>query len=172
MGLKKGSVRLEEYNDNWVNLYELEKQNLEKLLDNIYLSIEHIGSTAIKGLKAKPIIDIAVGVKKLTDFERVKNHFKDYPYSYKFGYDNDEVLIRRHQEDLTTHLIHLMEIESDRYKNTIIFRNYLNSHKNDLKKYQKLKENLAIKYADNRPMYTSSKNEFIQSILKKAKKDS
>lgn len=59
-----------------------------------------------------------------------------------------------------------MEIESKRYKDTIIFRDYMRTQSAAVKEYEQLKEKLAEKYADNRKMYTSSKNEFIQSVIK------
>ena len=169
MGLVGRDVKLEKYNSKWIKMFQEEKENLEKIIGNIVLNIEHIGSTSIIGLSAKPIIDIALAVHKLTDFEQIKDKFSDYPYSYKINYENDEVLIRKHHNDEITHFIHFMEIDSDRYKNTILFRDYLNNHQDALQKYQKLKEKLAIKYANEREKYTASKNEFIQEILKKAK---
>ena len=172
MGLVGGTVKLEDYNPEWVTMFQEEKNNLKKKLSSIALSFEHIGSTSVVGLKAKPIIDIAVGVKKLTDFEGVRKLFEHYPYSYKIDYENDEVLIRKHNRDIVTHFIHFMEIDSERYKNTILFRNYLNSHKDVLDDYQKLKEELALKYPNERKKYTSSKNDFIQNVLRKAKYDS
>ena len=171
MGLKVGTVKLEEYNLDWNRMFNEEKENLEKIFKDVAIEIEHIGSTSVEGLSAKPIIDIAVGVKNLAEFEKIKFCFKE-PYSVKEDSVYDEILIRKRVgEDVTTHLIHVMEIKSERYQNTIIFRNYLRSHKEALKKYEDLKKVLAEKYADNRKMYTSSKNEFIQEVLKEAKEE-
>jgi GrpB-like predicted nucleotidyltransferase (UPF0157 family) len=169
MTLEVGTVKLEEYTSKWNEMYKEEKHNLKRLLGKYALSIEHIGSTSIVGLKAKPIVDIGIGVEKLQDFELIKDKFTAYPYSYKLDYDNDEVLIRKHDNDFVTHLIHVMRIDGERYKNTILFRNYLSNHSDVLKDYQNLKEQLAKKYANERKKYTASKNDFIQQVLKKAK---
>ena len=140
-------------------------------MNGIALSIEHIGSTAITGLSAKPIIDISVGVNKLADFNKVKEKFLKNPnYSIKEDSPIDEILIRKGSADNRTHFIHVMEISSLRYQNTLLFRDYLNSHPGELLKYETLKKELAKKYPNDRKMYTSSKNDFISNILKKASK--
>lgn len=171
MGLKVGTVKLEKYNSDWEKEFLKEKEILSKIFGDLAIEIEHIGSTAIKGLSAKPIIDIAVGINKLEDFEKVKNELKKDPYSIKEYSDDGEILIRKGTEDNRTHFIHVMEINSKRYKDTIIFRNYLRKHEEAMKEYESLKKELARKYADNRKMYTSSKNEYIKKIIKKAYKE-
>ena len=163
--------RIEKYNSNWENEFLKEKEILSKIFGDLAIEIEHIGSTSVKGLSAKPIIDIAVALYKLDDFEKVKEKFQKEPYSVKEDSDEDEILIRKGAEDNRTHFIHVMEINSKRYKDTIIFRNYLRKHEEAMKEYESLKKELAKKYADNRKMYTSSKNEYIDNIIKKAYKE-
>ena len=171
MGLKVGTVTLEEYNSNWSKMFEEEKENLKKIFKDLAIEIEHIGSTSVEGLSAKPIIDVAVGVKNLKDFDKIKECFEE-PYSVKEDSVSDEILIRKRiGSDITTHLIHVMEVDGKRYQDTIKFRNYIRKHKDVLIEYEKLKKELAEKYADNRKMYTSSKNDFIQNIIKKAYED-
>ena len=80
MGLKVGTVTLEEYNSNWNKMFEEEKENLKKIFNDLAIEIEHIGSTSVEGLSAKPIIDIAIGVKDLNDFESIKDFFRE-PHS-------------------------------------------------------------------------------------------
>lgn len=171
MGLKIGTVKLEKYNSNWNKMFNEEKENLKNIFKDIAIEIEHIGSTSVEGLTSKPIIDIAVGVKDLAEFKKIKYCLKE-PYSVKEDSVCDEILIRKRVGgDVTTHLIHVMEVDSKRYQDTIKFRNYIRKHKNVLKEYEDLKKELALKYADNRKMYTSSKNDFIQNIIKKAYKE-
>ena len=170
MGLKIGTVRLEKYNNNWKEEFEKEKKNLKEIFQNIAIDIQHIGSTSIENISAKPIIDIAVGVEKLSDFEKVKNCFiNNKEYSLREENTSGEILVRRGTEEFITHLIHVMEYDSERYQNTIVFRDYMRKNLKDKIEYEKLKEELAEKYKDNRKMYTASKNEFIQKILEKAK---
>lgn len=171
MGLVVGTVRLEEYNEKWKEMFEEEKEKLINMFGDVALQIEHIGSTSIPGLSAKPIIDILVVLESFNEFEKVKNYFKDEPYSIKEDSPSDEILVRKRMKtNITTHLIHIMEANTTRCNNTILFKNYLINHPETLKEYEKLKKDLAKKHADNRKMYTASKNDFIQSVLKAAEK--
>lgn len=169
MGLKVGTVRLEDYNPEWKNSFELEKNVLSNIFKDIALSIEHVGSTSIEGLSAKPIIDMLVIIKTFSDFENVRYYFEKEPYSIKLDSPEDEILIRKGDETNRTHFIHVVELGSDRQINTLLFRDYLRENKDAVLEYERLKKELAIKYADDRKMYTTSKNDFIQGILKKAK---
>ena len=172
MGLKTGTVRIEEYNNNWPKEYEEEKKNLKGIFKDVAITIEHVGSTSIEGLSAKPIIDIAVSVNKLIDFERVRKEFiNNKNYSIREENDPGEILVRKGTIENITHFIHVMEYKSDRYRNAIIFRDYLRNNIKDKKEYEILKKELAEKYKNDRKMYTSSKNNFIQEILRKAKKE-
>lgn len=170
MGLKVGTVELVKYDSHWKKEYEKEALKLKKIFGEIAISIEHIGSTSIEGLSAKPIIDIAVAVKYLSDFNKVKNYFiKGKNYSIKEDSVADEILIRKGSEDNGTHFIHVMEYESDRYKESILFKKYLIKHPEAKQEYETLKRKLQEQYYDDRKMYTASKNDFIKTILEKAK---
>ncbi len=172
MGLKVGTVILEPYKEDWLEDFKQEKNNLENILNGRALSIEHIGSTSIPGLSAKPIIDIAVGLNKLTDFELIKEDFKSLPeYSIKEDSDPGEWLVRKGPEENRTHFIHFMEHESLRYKEAILFRDYLINHSEVREEYEKLKNSLYKKYFNNRKEYTASKNDFIRDVLEKAKSE-
>jgi len=171
MGLKVGTVKIETYNPKWKDMFNEEKENLKSIFNNLAINIEHIGSTSVEGLSSKPIIDIAVTLNKLDDFDKVKEYFEKEPYSVKEDCVSDEILIRKGSEDNRTHFIHVMEKTSPRYKNTILFRDYLRNNKEVLEEYEELKKELAEKYADDRKMYTASKNDFIQKVLKKAQEE-
>ena len=168
MGLKVGVVKLEEYNPKWKDMYLEEKENLKDFFGDIALAIEHIGSTSVEGLSAKPIIDIAIGVKSLSDFDKVKEKFMKEPYSVKEDSTEGEILVRKGNEDNRTHFMHVMEPGSKRYIESILFRDYLRKNIWALEKYEVLKKDLAVKYADDRKKYTASKNEFINEIIKLA----
>lgn len=172
MGLKVGTVKLEEYNEEWKTMFNEEKINLMKTFGDKAIAIEHIGSTSVPGLSAKPIIDITVVIKDFKEFDSLQEFFNKEPYSIKEDSPKDEILVRKRIGlDTTTHLIHVMEENSKRCTDTILFRNYLLKHPEIVKKYEDLKKKLAEKYADNRKMYTASKNDFIQEVLKAAEKE-
>lgn len=166
MGLKVGTVKLEKYNENWKNEFCKEKENLEKIFGKLAIQIEHVGSTSIEGISAKPIIDIMVAIASFSDFEGVRETFSKEPYSVKEDSSPDEILVRKGPEDNRTHFIHVVEMNGKKYNDTLAFRNYLRTHEDTKKEYENLKISLAEKYANDRKSYTSSKNDFIQEVIK------
>ena len=166
MGLEVGTVRLEEYSPKWAELFEDEKDELKGLIGDHAKTIEHVGSTSVPGLKAKPIIDIAVGVDKLNEFSPEVFAGLDN-YSIKQEPTPGEILIRKGIEGrYTEFLIHIMEIDDARYKEALRFRDLLRNSPELRNQYQALKEELAGKFANNRKLYTKSKDAFIKSVLK------
>ncbi|MCF7834133.1 MAG: GrpB family protein [Candidatus Pacebacteria bacterium] len=176
LGLRKGFVKIEKYNPLWQKEFDKEKKNLKKIFGDVSLSIEHVGSTSVVGLSAKPIIDIAIGVDSLKDIAQVKEKILKFShYSIKENNADGEILMRRgvpiklgeDKPNFITHFIHIMEIDSRKYKETLIYRDYLRKNKEVLKEYDNLKKKLAIKYQKERKSYTKAKDEYIKSILSK-----
>ena len=165
MALLKNTVRLEQNYETWKKIYKEEKDTLEKVFGPNTFTIEHIGSTAVPGLAAKPIVDIAVGVEKFSDLDKYMDELKSL-YSVREQKDKDELLLVKEDGEITYILIHVMPISSDRYKNVIKFRDTLINNPEVLKEYEELKTKLAEKYSNDRKAYTASKNEFITEVLK------
>lgn len=167
IGVKKEKVRLSSYNPAWQKLYEKEKEMLLPLVKRFGLGIEHVGSTSIPGAKAKPIIDIAIGVKNLEDGKKFIKPLELLNYEYK----HDAGVKGRHYfckggENETCH-VHIEEFNGAIWKNQVDFRNYLIKHKEALEEYNKLKESLAKEFKDDRREYTVQKEDFIKDILDK-----
>lgn len=80
IGLKRGVVKLDFYSPKWKEYFEKEKEHLQKLLGNSIISIEHVGSTSIPGVIAKPIIDIAVVVKSISLPDKLINLLETLGY--------------------------------------------------------------------------------------------
>lgn len=144
-------------------------QELEELWDyfgDYAIRISHIGSTAIDGLEAKPIIDIVVALKDLDDFNYVSYKFTSNPeYSIKEDFDNDEILIRKGGERNRKFYIHVMDIDTKRYRDVIFFRDTLLHDEKIRNDYRDLKHILAKKYPHNRKQYTAHKADFIETTL-------
>ena len=172
IGLELGKVVLSSYDEEWKSNFDTEKKNLGEILKGIAITIEHVGSTAIESIKAKPVVDIAVGVKSRKDFEKCAKRFDGLEdYSVKEDNAEDELLVRKGPESKRMNFIHIMAIDSDKYKDTIIFRDYMRDNKEAREEYEKLKIELAMKYPNERKKYTSSKDEYIKKIIKIAKKE-
>ena len=165
MGLINKQVYLENNYELWKKMFEEEKEKLIKLFTDDNFEIEHVGSTAVEDLSAKPIVDIAIGVSSFDDFKKYIDKLSNL-YTIKENYDNDEILLINEDKNETFFLIHVIPINCIRYKNMITFRNILRTNHDILKQYEMLKSNLADKYYNNRKLYTKLKNDFIVKILK------
>ena len=172
IGLKRGVVKLVPYTYKWKEEYVKEEKLLYSVIGKYALDIEHVGSTSIEGLDAKPIIDIAVAVESLDKLKSFKKLLEDIGYEYRENAcTEDRIMFAKGSEDLRTHYLHIETLNGPIWKNHIYFRDYLRLHKEYIHQYSKLKRDLAEKFEDDRYLYTKEKNKFISMILEKAKKN-
>lgn len=171
IGIKRKTVKILEYNPEWKNEYLKEKDVLKSALKGYDVDIQHVGSTSIVGCKAKPIIDIAIGIPNLEYGKKL------IPILQKIGYDyNDTVsfdgsyFLKKCENDIETHFIHIEDKNGKAWQNHIAFRDYMNLNPQETNKYSKLKENLAQKFYNDRKSYTKSKETYIEKIIDKALK--
>jgi GrpB-like predicted nucleotidyltransferase (UPF0157 family) len=167
IGLPRGTVALYPYTKAWKRIFEEEKEILQANLGNTIIDIQHIGSTSIPGMIAKPIIDIAIGVENFENAFICVRPIENLGYEFKgeFG------IPRRHyfvKGEPRTHHIHMLEMESSEWINQLIFRNYIINHPESLHSYARLKEELAEKFPKEREAYTEGKTEFIMQIIQLA----
>lgn len=172
IGLKRGIVKIVPYRKEWAKLFEKEKKRLEKALGNKVVDIQHVGSTSIQNMPAKPIIDINVGIKMMKNSGKFIKLFKSLGYEYnpKFGSGRTHMVFIKGNRVSKTHHLHLMRYNGDIWKKHLSFRNYLHEHKSDAKKYEQLKKSLQKKFTNDIHSYIINKAEFIKNIIKKAKK--
>ena len=171
IGLKRGIVKLVEYNPKWHLNFEKEAKKLRKVLGRDCVDVQHVGSTAIPGILAKPIVDIALIVPSLKKVRLYQEKLKDIGYELKKNDTRKERLFfTKGPESKRTHYLHIGEIGSGYAEDMILFRDYLHNHRNEAKKYLALKEMLAEKYRNTREIYTAKKSKLIEEVIKKAKK--
>lgn len=170
LGLKRGTVKLvNSCHDEWARLFEAEKQLLLETFRNRTIAIEHVGSTAIPGVPAKPLIDMDIAVSSLDD-EYIKEFVTPleklgYHYMHKFP---DRYFFAKGPEELRTHHLNLVELNNDEWRNSILFRDYMRRDKRACEEYATLKEKLAEQFSEDRASYTKAKEEFIQKIIELA----
>jgi len=170
IGLEKNAVKLVEYQSEWISAYKKEADSIASILNQEIVDIQHIGSTAIVGMAAKPIIDILVGVKKLERMFSDKSLLENNGYDYRENHSTSERLLFIKGNDLIrTNHIHIVEWGSREWYDKICFRDYLIENPSVAEEYQLLKQKLAEKFCDNREGYTSGKSEFINMILNNIK---
>jgi len=168
IGLERGVVRLVPYDPGWVLLFEEEKARLSRALGEWALDIQHVGSTAIPGGVAKPIIDISIAVQSFeAGFACVKPMEE---LGYVYGGENG--IPRRHYfvkcNPATTHHIHMFEIKSKNWHDHLLFRDIMRSHPEAVQAYTGLKLQLLEQFPTNREAYTEGKAEFIRGIIETA----
>lgn len=166
MGLINNTVSLEKNYELYKKIFKEEKAYLESVFKKNTFKIEHVGSTSVKNLLSKPVVDIAIGVDNLNSFKKYYS-LLNKRYTITENREKEEILLVKENEKETFCLIHVLDIKSNRYTNMIKFRDILINNLDILKKYENLKIDLAKKYKDDRKNYTKSKNEFINKVLKK-----
>lgn len=170
IGLKRGTVKLVDHNPKWETAAAAAISQLKDIFGNTAKDIQHVGSTAIKNIKSKPIIDIAVAVE---DFDLVTPLIPALENSgfhlRQHGVPNDMLfVVGDFKENILTHHVHVVKANNMEWINYINFRNYLNAHSSKAKEYEALKLRLLKQYPNNREAYTNAKGEFIRKILRKA----
>src|SRR5690554_2398481 len=160
-------VYLSDYQNEWPELFEDEKSVLlEKLRPWLKGSIEHVGNTAVPGLKAKPIIDIMVGVKDLENAEGAIDILQNSGYCY-YPYKADVMhWFCKPTPHYRTHHLHLVPYDSSLWRERIKFRDILRIHGEVASEYEALKISLANELSDDRESYTEQKWPFIERALR------
>ena len=167
-------VTLTDYDPNWKNIFEKEKQRLIVTLqtDNIY-RIEHIGSTAIPFIKSKPTIDILLEVNESTGNKSIIHSIKSMGYHYIPKPENPAphmMFVKGYSKEGFVGQAYHIHVRYPGKWGEISFRNYLNKNPHLAKEYEKLKIKLAGKYKNNREAYTEGKTEFVNRINEYAMK--
>ncbi|MBQ7499392.1 MAG: GrpB family protein [Clostridia bacterium] len=167
IGLKRGTVALLPHQTEWEIDAERTIDKLKSVLGEAAVDIQHVGSTAIRTIDAKPIIDIAVAVNKIDDVlpfvdvlqaEGIVFRKQDVAGQYLFVMGDFENEIR-------THHIHVVEASGAAWKNYIAFRDRLNAVPGLAAEYNALKHDLARRFPNDRESYTKGKAEFIANII-------
>jgi len=171
MSLPKDAIEIVEYNIDWPSAFVQEKVILENVLaGEQILSIEHVGSTAIPGLAAKPIIDILIAVPSVSTAQDVfVTSLKTLEYEFWSDNPNKDVLFfvkgMPPYGVARTHHIHVVETLSA-MRPRLQFRDYLIANADERNAYAKLKRRLAAEHTVDREAYTSAKGAFVSRVLR------
>jgi GrpB-like predicted nucleotidyltransferase (UPF0157 family) len=154
-------------------LFEEEKHRILDAIEHYVARIEHIGSTAVPGLGAKPIIDILVAIHNLGDSEHCISPLKSIGYEYIPEYEKsipERRYFRKGKFSQEQHYhLHMVELTSGFWKRHLLFRDYLRTHPKMAQQYFDMKKNLALKYGIDHKGYTDAKTDFIQKTLARSK---
>ena len=170
IGLKRGSVKLISHQEEWNKNAEKVILKLKQLLGDAAVDIQHVGSTAIASIYAKPIIDIVIGVRDLNDVVSYVELLKQHDFVFR-GEDVEGQLLfvmGDFEKDTRTHHIHVVKWNGEEWNNYINFRDYLNCRPDKARLYDACKKKMASQFPDDRKSYTAGKQELIECLLKEA----
>ena len=157
----------------WIGRYADEtiwRRCICRLMGKTVVDIQHVGSTSIPSIHAKPIIDLVAGVGELDDVLVYNNIMEKNGIVFR-GQDVPGQLLFAagdFQRDIRTHHIHVVKWASKAWNNYVDFRDYLNTCQGKAELYNALKLELAKKFPHDRKAYTDGKKEMIDSLLKEA----
>jgi GrpB-like predicted nucleotidyltransferase (UPF0157 family) len=160
-------VEIVEHDPTWADRFEAERERLAPVFDGHAVAIEHIGSTSVPGLSAKPIVDILVGLRELelTDEQLAAMHDLGYEYMGEYGLPG-RFFFRKGEP--RTHNVHVVQHGGEHWERQIVFRDALRTDAEERQRYDELKRRLAAE-GHPREVYTDLKTPFIRAVEARAR---
>ncbi|UFN46294.1 GrpB family protein [Nocardioides okcheonensis] len=167
LGLRRGALALHAYSESWPALFAAERSVLLAHLSPWVVDVEHVGSTAIPGLEAKPLIDMQAGIRDLAEVRVVVPVLTGLGYHYMSDRVYDTyVFLPKGPESRRTHHLNLVQHDSDEWRTRLRFRDALRADPALAARYLDLKRSLAARHLGDRASYTAAKASFIQAVLR------
>lgn len=170
IGLKKDTVTLEPHQDAWDIEGSYMCGKIKGILGEDAVDVQHVGSTSIRSICAKPVIDIAVAVRSFDDIFKHNGELSDNGIVYRRQDVPGQHLYRCGdlENDIVTHFIHVVISDSEAWHNYINFRDYLNSYPEEARSYERLKKELCSRFPRDRESYVKGKSGLVTELLAKA----
>lgn len=165
-GLQSGKVTVVPYDSKWVEKYAREAISIRKALGGLIQDIQHVGSTSVPGMDAKPIIDIMVGLEDLSVVASLVSPLRALGYLYRgllLGIEGHYFF--RKGEPIKEYFLHVFEYGGGFWNQRIAFRERLITSPELAQEYRELKQRLAKQHPDNREAYTAGKKGFIERTV-------
>jgi GrpB-like predicted nucleotidyltransferase (UPF0157 family) len=162
------SIQLHAYDPAWPALFNAEYERLLSVLPGAFIAVEHIGSTAVPALSAKPVIDIMAGLESIAAADALAQRICDSGYGTSDEFNatlTDRKWFMRWANGHRTHHLHLVVHEGPVWHEHLRFRDLLRAQSALREQYLQLKSKLAQVHTNNREAYTVAKGEFIRSVL-------
>lgn len=156
------------YDPVWPTAFDEERVRLLNAFEGVEARVEHIGSTAVPGLCAKPVLDLMLGVPSLDDVEARRAALEEIGYHYVSEYEEEmpeRRYFRRPAERPRTHHLHCVVTGGPFWRRHLVFRDRLRSDPDTAAAYGALKRALAERHAGDRVAYTEAKRPFIEAVV-------
>lgn len=160
-------VSLHTHDPAWAPTFEEERRRLLSLLPGTFVAIEHIGSTAVAGLIAKPIVDLLAAVESLGDADALIDRLCENGYTTSREFNatlTDRIWLMRWHEGHRTHHLHVVVMDSPPWRDRLAFRDALRADPTLARRYAELKRELATAHRNDREAYTVAKAAFVLDV--------
>ena len=166
--MRTAKVRVLPYDRAWKTAFEAIKSELESAVGDLVISIEHVGSTSVEGLSAKPCIDIDVVIEDYGVFEEVVRRLAEIGYIHEgdLGIPDREAFCYSGKPHLMTHHLYVCPRYSRELHRHITFRDYLRSHPEAVKQYGAVKEEAARLFPNDIEGYIAHKTTCIEQLYR------
>lgn len=166
--MAKKQVIVEKYDAAWAQDFRQIEQELKEALGDLALRIEHVGSTSVKGLSAKPIIDLDIVIPDYSRFDAVAGALGKIGYIHEgdLGIPGREAFKYSGKEHLRRHHLYVCTETSEELKRHLAFRDYLRSHPEAVREYSRVKEEGAALYPEDIDKYIEYKSPCIEKIYR------
>lgn len=166
----RSTVDLVEYSPAWAQAFAIERPRVAEVFGSSVVAIEHIGSTAVPGLVAKPTIDIAVGLNEIAALFPNVGALEALGYEFRpeARFNDTHWFLRRIEDDERTHHLHVVELPHPDWDEWISLRDYLRASPGARDRYAAEKRRLAALHYANRRAYVEAKTTIVRQLLAEA----
>lgn len=167
LGLQRGTIRIVTADPAWAIAFAEERQHLHATIGQLVRDIQHVGSTSVPGLDAKPIIDIAIAVASPGVIAPCRPSLLALGYLDRGdgGSDGGYLFVKESRPEVRTHHLHIVTLDDPQWANYLLFRERLRTDDALRDEYATLKRTLQASFAHNRRGYTEAKAPFIRLVL-------
>lgn len=164
--MKTAKVTVLPYDKAWKSAFEEIKEEIENVIGDLIIGIEHVGSTSVEGLSAKPCIDIDIIIKDYSVLDAVISKLEMIGYIHEgdLGIKDREAFKYSNKPHLKTHHLYVCPQHSEELHRHITFRDYLRTHKEAVVRYSLVKETAAQLFPDNIDQYMEYKSSCIEEL--------
>ena len=168
LGLRRGSVRLASHDPQWEKIGRERCGRIRSACGDLQVTVEHVGSTSVRHLSAKPIIDIVVGLSNLERMPRARARLVEIGYVYRGEGAGGvgHLFVWESEPDVRTVHVHAVQYGSTFWEEHVCFRDVLQQDADLRRAYERLKLENAAAFPTDRKAYTAAKNEFVREVLR------